>query len=289
MPMNNIVEIVWDISDYCKSECSYCPTRLRGGERPRETAEYIALIDKLKLNYSSINRKISWKISGGEPLDMDNIVPILRSCKDADNRVELTTNGGKLWMDWWAIEPYVDHLNLSYHYWQNHSLIEFLIDLFRKKGKPIVVSVPMRPDYFDYDLSRALQLEIKFNMVVSKHALLVEANASAGLFPYTQEQIDIMEGKVQLHKLKSDFENLTWTERREESFNLNPSYNGKMCNAGIEFLYISGTGWSLGSYCKNKSLDNAFAIDWQPPNQPQVCKRIACIFPSDQKITKFDP
>lgn len=286
--MNNFVNIVWDISDYCKSECSYCPTRLRGGERPRETAEYLKLIEKLKTNYFELNRKINWKISGGEPLDMDDIVPILRNCKDIDNHVELTTNGGKLWMDWWAIEPYVDHLNLSYHYWQNHSLIEFLIDTFRKKEKSIVVSVPMRPEYFDYDLSRALQLELKYNMVVSKHALYHEADPNAGLFPYTQEQIDIMEGRKQLHKLKSDFENKTWTERREESFNSNPVYTGKMCNAGIEFLYISGTGWTLNSYCKNRSSNNAFNEDWQPPKTPQLCRRVACIFPSDQQITKFD-
>ena len=46
------------------------------------------------------------------------------------------TNGGTLWMDWWAIEPYVDQVVLTFHYWQNPALMKYIIDVFKEKGEP---------------------------------------------------------------------------------------------------------------------------------------------------------
>ena len=189
-------QINWMLHNYCTSECSYCPTKLRGGETPRGILEYIEVTQQLIDHYNSLGRKIDWAFNGGEPLDMFDFPMMLKLCKDNGGTIDLTTNGGKLWLDWWAIEPHIDILHLSYHYWQNPNLIKFIIQAFQKANKPIDISVPIRPNFVDEDMQRALDIEIEFNIIVSKNVLYNEADQSAGMFPYTEKQLRIMRGEI---------------------------------------------------------------------------------------------
>ena len=155
--MSNLkTNINWMLHDHCTSECSYCPTRLRGGPIPKGILDYMAVTTKLIDHYDSLDRKINWTFGGGEPLDMFDFPMMLKLCKERGGNIELTTNGGKLWLDWWAIEPHIDILHLSYHYWQNPNLIKFIIQAFQKANKPIDISVPIRPNFVDEDMQRAL-------------------------------------------------------------------------------------------------------------------------------------
>ena len=290
--MDNLTtKISWNLHDYCKSECSYCPVSLRGGPLHPETPEYLQVAQTIIQSYSDIGRRLEWEISGGEPLDMNDIVTILKYLRENGDKLSLHTNGGKLWMDWWAIEPYVDVLRLSYHYWQNPSLINFIIDTFITKNKIIDVIVPMRPDYFDEDLTRALEIENTHKIIVSKAILYNNASYDAGMFPYTENQLAIISGKVAeespLVELKKHFEDTTWDDRYQEKHKSNPSYSGMMCNAGIERLNIGPQGWVSGSDCNNLPLGNIWHTGWKPPTLSQKCGMISCVSPSDQQITKF--
>ena len=170
--MSNLkTNINWMLHDHCTSECTYCPIRFRGGELPRGILEYMEVTRKIIDHYDSLGRKIDWTFGGGEPLDMFDFPMMLKLCKERGGTIDLTTNGGRLWLDWWAIEPHIDTLHLSYHYWQNPNLIRFIIQAFQKAGKHIDIMVPMRPNYFDEDLARALAVESEFNVVVSKCVL----------------------------------------------------------------------------------------------------------------------
>jgi len=291
--------ITWHLNDYCESECSYCPTHLRGGAEPPETADYLRIANLLIDTYRNQNRTIDWIFNGGEPLDMKDIVTLLKLCRQNGNSMTLHTNGGKLWMDWWAIEPYVDDLHLTYHYWQNPSLISYIIDAFTAKSKSYKVFVPVRPDHFDEDIERALKIEQEHGIVVGKSVLYNHASRDGGMFNYTKEQLAIMSGvkiikkeTVQTAPLvveKQKHETVTYVQRLKETIASNPSYTGKLCNVGIEFLNISHTGWAMGSDCNNQPLGNIWHEGWRPPMQPQICTMQACMSPSDQRITKFDP
>jgi organic radical activating enzyme len=189
-------QINWMLNNYCTSECTYCPTKLRGGESPKGILEYIEVTQQLIDHYTSLGRKIDWIFNGGEPLDMFDFPMMLKLCKENGGTIDLTTNGGKLWLDWWAIAPHIDSLHLSYHYWQNPNLIKFIIQAFQKSNKHIDIGVPIRPDYFDQDMQRALEIETEFNIVVSKNVLYNEADQSAGMFPYTEKQLRVMRGEI---------------------------------------------------------------------------------------------
>ena len=285
--MSNLrTQINWMLNDYCTSECSYCPTRFRGGEMPRGILEYMDVTERLINHYESLGRTIDWSFNGGEPLDMFDFPMMLKLCKERNGTVDLHTNGGKLWMDWWAIEPHVDSLHLTYHYWQNPNLIRFIMQAFTKANKFVDVMVPIRPDHFDEDLKRALEVEAEFGIVVSKNVLYIEADHSMPMLPYTPQQLRIMRGE-ELVQEQEHFAETTYAERFEEKIAANPVFTGMLCNVGIEKLVISHLGWVRGSNCNIGQFGNIWNGTLEYPTSPLTCNMLACMDGSDQQITKF--
>jgi MoaA/NifB/PqqE/SkfB family radical SAM enzyme len=287
--MSNLkTKVHWSLNNYCKSECSYCPPSLRGGEEPRDIEEYKRVAQLIIDSYSKIGRTIEWTINGGEPLDNDYLPSLLKICRENGDHLTLHTNGGKLWMDWWAIEPYVDYLRLTFHYWQQPALINYIIDTFQKNKKGIEVIVPMRPDHFDKDLSRALELEQTKGIIVSKAVLNVNADPMAGSLNYTPKQLAIMQGRDPDLVTEHQVVHTSWDDRYKDTHNSSPTYTGMMCNAGIESLVIGHLGWVSGSDCNNISLGNIWNLGWTPSTQSQKCGMISCMSSNDQQITKFN-
>jgi organic radical activating enzyme len=306
--MNKLItKIYWNLSDHCKAECDYCPTHFRGGELIHETPDYLRVAKLLIDSYSAQGRIIDWEFDGGEPLDLDDPVTLLKLCRENGLSMKLHTNGGRLWLDWWAIEPYVDNLHLSYHYWQNPALVKYIVDTFQKKGKQFHVSIPIRPDHFEEDMARVNVVESDHGITVGKAVLYKNADRTGGMFNYNSEQLAIMSGvkiakirevqpppvveeiikQAPLVKEKVVFETTTWNERYKETYSKNPVYTGQLCNVGVEHLRISHGGWVAGSNCNNQPLGNIWDEGWAPPSTPQVCTMLACVDSSDQKITKF--
>ena len=313
--MNNLTtNITWELNDYCKSECSYCPTKYRGGLEPPETKDYIRIANLLIDSYTKMGRQINWTFNGGEPLDMNDIVTLLKLCRENGNSMTLHTNGGKLWMDWWAIEPYVDRVYLTYHYWQNPALMKYIINTFQEKRKELILMVPIRPDYFEEDMDRAEAIEKVTYKHVTKFKLYNNADYSAGMFSYLPVQLAIMQGVIprvknidpveketeevvetveekidnssDVKELKY-FQNTTWQQRYDDKMNSNPSYAGRLCNVGVENLHIGHLGWVRGSDCNNQPMGNIWHEGWMSPTGPQVCGMRVCESESDRKITKF--
>ena len=98
--MSNLrTRIDWMLHDHCTSQCSYCPTRFYGGETPKGILEYMEVTKKIIDHYNSLDRKIDWIFNGGEPLEMFDFPMMLKLCKESGGTIDLTTNGGKLWLD----------------------------------------------------------------------------------------------------------------------------------------------------------------------------------------------
>jgi MoaA/NifB/PqqE/SkfB family radical SAM enzyme len=244
------------------------------------------VLTKLVEHFNSLDRKIQWVFDGGEPLELHDFPQMLKYCKEHEGTIHLNSNGGRIWLDWWAIEPNIDHLNLTYHYWQNEYLVRYILDIFLKHKKSIGIIVPIRPDFFDEDLNRALKLETEYGIVTSKSQLYKDASTVRGLFTYTDEQLRIMRGEILVQENKLHQET-TYAERNEMIVNQSPVYLGKLCNTGIERLYITYDGWVSGSICNNSPLGNIWNDTLQLRTSPTVCKMLACTNGDDQEITKF--
>jgi organic radical activating enzyme len=335
--------ISWTLNDYCKAQCEYCPTHSKGGGQPPEISEYIRIANLLIDSYKvKQGRNIEWIFNGGEPFDMDYMPSFLKLCKEHGDSVTLHTSGGRLWIDWWAVEPHVDNLVLTFHHWQNPALIKYIVDTFKSKGKGFSLSAPIRHTNVQEDIDRVLELEDQLGMLITKTQLYFNADPSAGMLKYSWEdlqKIDFFnltkEGRVRaleekarrieeqkkreeerLRRLAEQppqpvpappppppppppveksplveeviyFQETTWDQRYEDSYNQHPSYAGQMCNAGVEKLVIGAQGWVAGSNCNNIPLGNIWHPGWMPPQGPQKCGMKACVDASDQLITKF--
>lgn len=280
-------QINWTLNNYCQANCWYCPSTQWGGEEPRNIELYLDFAQRANEHFDSLGRSIDWKFNGGEPLDMFDLPQLLKLCKRDNNIIELTTNGGRMWLDWWAIEPHVDVLNLSYHYWQNPSLIKYIIELYIEKKKQINVTVPIRHTEFDEDYNKAITIQNIYNIPVSKLLLIENMDWMTGYYSYTPEQIDLINGPGSSQNRKMLVDE-TFQQHHERLLLISPSFTGKKCNVGIEKINISAQGYASGANCTNTPLGNIWEADFQFIKEPQICKMKACMDSEDQKIMKFD-
>ena len=281
-------KVFWEMTNHCTAGCSYCPAKFWGGEKPRTYGDYYTAGKTIIDHYASLGRYIDWTFTGGELLEIIDFPLILKLCKENNGTTEITTNGGTQWLDWWVIEPYVDDLHLTYHYWQNPNLIKFILQTFSKKNKSCRVTIPIRHNGFEEDLSRADTIEQEHGLTVTRSILYQEADSSIGMLGYSESQLERLFGVewVDLNVRKKI--KLTHKEEFQQLLNINPSYTGKLCNVGIEFLRINNAGWVSGSFCNTAHLGNLWNGTLQLPNGPQPCKMLSCINLEDQKITKFN-
>lgn len=280
--------VSWNLTNYCKSECSYCPSHFRNGEEPKHISEYLKIAQQIIDNYKKQNRIVDWVFNGGELLDIFDFPEFLKLCKTSGGNISLTTNGGKLWLDWWALEPYIDFLTLSYHYWQHSSLIQFIIQTFQKKNKNINLIIPIRNGKdFWVDWNRSKEFENLPNVNLNKCPLNKQGAGYLGFIEYTEEQFEILFGKDWVEQnLRQPPK--TYVEISIKHIDSSPKFTGKLCNVGIEKLNISHDGWVNGSNCNNTPLGNVWHSNFSFPTEPSKCKMIACTNFDDQKITKFN-
>jgi hypothetical protein len=279
-------EINWQLNNYCTGGCSYCPKKFWGGELPESVTKFLSITEKIINHYNSLDRKIFWRFTGGEPLEFFDLPAVLKLCKENNGEIELHTNGGKLWLDWWAIGPHVDHLHFTYHYWQNPNLAKFIVQAFQKAEKNFIVYVPLRPEHFDEDWNRSLLLEEECGIKTHRTILYREAAPDLGMLPYTKDQLERLFGKPKVQEAQPE-QPKTYQKIIEHRLNTSPVFTGKLCNIGIEKLNISAEGWINGSDCNTLHLGNIWQ-DFNLPSTPTKCIRQSCMSPSDQRITKFD-
>lgn len=283
--MNKKTKIYWNLHNFCEAQCSYCPSKLWGGSEPRHISEYMDRVKKAIIHYDSLGKQIDWFFTGGEPLHYFDFPEILKICKENGGTIDLTTNGGKIWLDWWAVEPHIDNLNLSYHYWQNPNLIKFILDIFKTKNKSFTVHIPIRPTHFEEDMERVFNIENTFDIIVSKQILYKYADPGHGMFEYTKEQLGIIKGEVAIKE--QEFRKLDYAEQQSQMVIAHPSYTGMICSAGIDALYITEEGWVTGSQCGNRNLGNIWAESFQFPVMGHKCGMVYCFAPNDKFLTKI--
>ena len=284
--MNKHIEIYWEATNYCKGECSYCPSKYWGKPISRNITEYVIAAQKIIDHYTQLDIDINWNFNGGEPLDFFDFPELLKLCKQKNAQISLESSGGKMWLNWWAVEPYIDNLKLNIHYWQNTNLIKFILQVFEQKNKIVSLHAPIRHDHFKTDLQRIYEIEKELNVKIKKFPLYINNEYIAGLYPYSETQLKIFFDDEYLGSTINFEKNMTFAEKYQFSIDSSPSYTGLHCNVGLENLYIDSEGWMNGSHCGNTTFGNIFE-NHHLPQKSQVCKMISCISDRDQKITKF--
>ena len=142
-----IPKIIWNFSGSCNNDCWYCHSTFRNYPYYKTTEEYLHVIDLIQNHgQRSLIPKMNWKFKGGEPLQFTNFNILLKQIKTKDSHITIETSGGNSWFDILEVSGNVDELILTHHYWQNETVLDYLIDFMQEQDKKIKVFVPMLPD-----------------------------------------------------------------------------------------------------------------------------------------------
>jgi MoaA/NifB/PqqE/SkfB family radical SAM enzyme len=272
------LEINWKLNNYCEYRCDYCPSRWSGGELIRTTEQYLEVIEKLQITRYHHSDQIKWIIGGGEPLSFPNINQILRKIKEKNSYIKLDTSGGDSWFNLIEIIDYVDYFNITHHYWQNASVLDFIIDNCNENNKKLKITVPLLPGKILE--SREIVADLVKQNIHAVEQILRKTN---GGFLSTYSSKD----KNLIRYLPEDYAepveiSIPYVPLNEAPTDDSPSYTGKTCYAGIDTLQIDHKGFASGSECGSRYIGNVFDPQWEAPNEPFACPMLWCRSENDR-------
>jgi organic radical activating enzyme len=292
-----VPQIIWQISGGCTHECWYCLAQYRNNPYFKTTDEYLHVVDLL-LNHGQRKNipKVRWTFKGGEPLQFPNFNMVLKAVKQRPAEVCVETSGGESWFEVLENINLIDELVLTHHYWQNESVLEYIIDLCRDNNKKLKLYIPLQPGKMRE--SKDLVARYKEQGIDCEEQVLREQNWTMSS-KYTLRDLNIYYGRPE------DWEppppapppppkpvdtsgphapppvDPQWVDPRQG--NGNPSYTGKSCYAGVDYLYIDSKGFAHGSDCGGRDIGNVFNPEWLPPDEPFACPMLFCHSENDRR------
>jgi len=268
------LEIAWKLNSYCEHNCEYCHNKWSGGELTRTLDQYLDVVEKLQQTRYQHGDRIKWTLGGGEPLHFPNLNLLLRKIKEKESYVRLDTSGGDSWFGIMEIINYVDYLKVTHHYWQNPSVLEYIIDLCKENDKKIRIMVPLMPGKIKECRERVAELS-SLGIGVEEQVLKNEdgSNFWSG---YGIKDINIIQGFSEDHETPAVQDSPVYVPLNEPPKDNSPSYTGKQCYAGIDVLRIGHKGFVSGSECGARDIRNVFDENWQAPDSSFACPMLWC-------------
>lgn len=286
-------KIIWHFSGGCSNECWYCLSKFKNHPYYKTTEEYLHVIDLLQNHGQRASiPKLSWKFKGGEPLQFTNFNILLKQIKTKDSHIAVETSGGNSWFDIMEISGNIDELILTHHYWQNTTVLDYLVDSMQEQNKKIKVFVPMLPDkmYECKDIVKSL----KDRGVDTIEQLLLNDQGGA-IENYSMRDLNIFYGRPEdwmpppppppVPRGPNDPDPV-WVDPRIDDGA--PVYTGKSCWAGVDYMYIDVKGWVRGSDCGGRDLGNVFEPGWTPPDSSFACPMMFCRSAADKQNIRID-
>jgi organic radical activating enzyme len=278
--------IIWQISGQCTHDCWYCLPKYRNNPRFKTTEEYLHVIDLLQNygNRSSIP-KLNWKFKGGEPLQFPNFNILLKQIKSKDSYITVETAGGTSWFDIMEISGNIDSIVLTYHYWQNESVLDYIVDMMQDQQKQLKIKIPMLPGKMNECKQLARSLRDK-DVNVTEQLLMNEDGLVIG--NYSMIDLNIFYGRPEdwVPEPAPAVTAPVWIDPRIDDGS--PVYTGKPCWAGVDYLYISSKGFTSGSECGGREIGNVFEPGWTPPDAPFPCSMLFCRSQFDKKNIRIE-
>lgn len=279
------LEIRWKLNSYCEHNCGYCLNKWSGGELNRTLDQYLGVVEKLQNTRYQHGDKIKWVIGGGEPLHFPNLNLLLKKIKEKNSYIRLDTSGGDSWFGIMEIINYIDYLKVTHHYWQNPSVLEYIIDICKENNKKLRILVPLIPGKIKEGKEKVQELTA-FGIGVEEQILKNED----GNFWHGYSMADINE----IHGLPKDYEAppvapvSVYVPLNEPPKDDSPSFTGKQCYAGIDYLLINNKGFAVGSDCGGRDIGNVFDPNWQAPGSSFACPMLWCRSIGDRARIRID-
>jgi MoaA/NifB/PqqE/SkfB family radical SAM enzyme len=278
------LEINWKLNSYCEYGCEYCHGKWSKGSLDRTLDQYLDVVEKLQATRYPYGDRIKWTLGGGEPLHFPNLNQLLQKIKEKNSYVRLDTSGGDSWFGVMEIIEYIDYLKLTHHSWQNTSVLDFIIDLCKEKGKKIRVVIPLLPGKILE--GRVKVLEIREKGVGSEEQVLkgVHGETWSG---YSSKDKNLINNLPEDY-VAPPYVAPPYVPLNEPPPDDSPSYTGKLCYAGIDILRIDHKGFAKGSECGGRPMGNVFESTWEAPAGPFACPMLWCRIPKDRDTIRVN-
>ena len=230
--ITNIVE--WMIGNTCNFDCSFCHSDFKSGnKRFFDLLIYQSVIDKVI--EESKERKVWFKITGGEPTLFPKLIELMKYIKSKGQFTYLITNGSRTMRYWKELKDAdcMDIIAFTYHPEQTSDLEHMVqvLDLFSDVPTIVSVNITCPPAYFD----KAVDAFKEFKTRCMAYVNLQQVNDDAGMSKYSIEQQYILE-----------------TNSFSQSDNL---YKKHPTNIPMQFRYHSGKIKYV--YENNERIDHA--------------------------------
>jgi len=279
------LEIDWKLNSYCEHDCEYCPSKWSGGELNKTLDQYLDVVDKLQHTRYQHGDRIRWVIGGGEPLHFPNLNLLLKKIKEKNSYIRLETSGGDSWFGIMEVINYIDYLKVTHHHWQNTSVLDYIIDLCKENNKKIRILVPLAPGKIKECRAKVQEL-IELGIGAKEQVLINEDGSNWS--GYSRKDINLIQ-----HLPEDYIENAVkfdpvYIPLNEPPKDNSPSYTGKQCYAGVDYLFITNKGYAIGSECGARDIGNVFDPNWQAPNSSFACPMLWCRSPGDKARLRID-
>lgn len=279
------LEIKWKLNSYCEHDCEYCPSKWSGGELDRTLDQYLSVVEKLQNTRYAHGDRIKWTIGGGEPLHFPNLNLLLRKIKEKNSYIRLDTSGGDSWFGVMEIINYIDYLKVTHHHWQNSSVLDYIIDLCKENNKKIRILVPLAPGKIKE--SKAKVQELIAQGIGAEEQVLTSENGNywSG---YSSKDINLIQGFDEDYVPPPPKPAPAYVPLNEPPKDNSPSYTGKQCYAGIDYILINNKGFTIGSDCGGRDIGNVFNENWQAPSGSFACPMLWCRSALDRSRLRID-
>jgi organic radical activating enzyme len=279
------LEVRWKLNSYCEHDCEYCPNKWSGGELDKTLDQYLDIVEKLQNTRYLHGDTIKWSITGGEPLHFPNLNLLLRKMKEKNSYIRLDTSGGDSWFGIMEIINYVDYFKVTHHYWQNSSVLDYILDICKENNKKIMIMVPLIPGKIKEGREKVQEL-IARNIAAKEQVLTAEnGDYWSG---YSSKDINLIQGFDEDYVKPVASTVPEYVPLDQPPKDNSPSYTGKQCYAGIDHILINNKGFVVGSECGGRDLGNVFDPEWQAPATSFTCPMLWCRSLLDRTRLRID-
>lgn len=185
----NIVE--WMLGNTCNYDCSFCNSDSKSGDKKYlDINVYIETCKKII--EESGDKKVWFKITGGEPTLYPNLVELLSYIKSTGNYTYLITNGSRT-IRWWQDfkeTNCIDFISITVHP-EQHADINHLtqvINLFDDTQTHVIANITCPVPYFN-------QAVMAFDEIYKNCSIipaLQQINDSFRMTSYSESQLEIL-------------------------------------------------------------------------------------------------
>jgi organic radical activating enzyme len=276
-------KVYWHLTDQCEVACDFCPTKYHANTNKKTTEQYLEVVEKLQSSRYKHAESIQWVLDGGEPLNFPGLTLLLKKIKEKPSYVRLDTSGLNSWFNLIETKEFVDHYKLTHHYWQNESVLNFIIDFCQEYSKKLTVIVPLNPGRIHEDRDK---VKFLIDSGVDAREKILYTDVKGGAFWSGYSSVDIN----RILNRPDDYvepppppPKQVYVDLSKPPEDDSPSYTGLGCYSGVDHLYISHKGYASGSECGGRDIGNVFEPGWQAPDGPFACCVNFCRSGNDRK------